>query len=86
MTRLLVLGMIGWVIGVTPGLVHGQGPPPRVQSCEDERDQLRILSRMLGDQRGQLELMVSEVLARAHRAEAEIARLKAAMTPPSEKK
>ena len=64
----------------------GQGPLPREKSCEEERDQLRILSRMLGDQRGQLELMVSEVLARAHRAEAEIARLKAAMTPPSEKK
>ena len=64
----------------------GQGPPPRGQSCEDERDQLRILSRMLGDQRGQLELMVSEVLARVGRAEAELARLKAALVPPPEKK
>ena len=64
----------------------GQGPPTRVQSCEEERDQLRILSRMLGDQRGTLELMLTEAMARMQRAEAEIARLKAAVAPLPEKK
>lgn len=81
MGRLMIVGIIGWVIGLSVVPAAGQGSA-QARPCEEERDQLRVLIRMIGDQRSQLEVMASEAFARLQRAEAEILRLKAVPAPP----
>ena len=77
MMRMLLVALL--VLGVLGG-VAGAQPPPR--SCEEERDHARILARMLGDQRGNLELQYAEALVRLQRAEAELAKLKVPKPEP----
>lgn len=63
---------VGWFL--VGGTAWAQAPAP---SCEEELGQMRYLVRLFGETRTQAEFEVAKQRARADRAEAEIARLRA---------
>ena len=75
--------LLGCMIMAGGASAQEQGRP---RSCEEERDQLRVLSRMLGDHRGMAELSLAEAIARVQRLEAEVTALKKLLPPAGEKK
>ena len=84
----IVITALVCLIGV-PGATRGQAPPvgemlrlmqggagAQERPCPEERDQLRILARMLGQGRGSAELALADAHAHISRLEAELGRLK----------
>lgn len=67
-----------------------QLPLPPARSCQEDRDHLRVLIKMVADGRGQAEWALAEALARQARLEEDVKTLREALsklTPkPEEKK
>ena len=68
--RRLTLAVLFVVIGVVPAAA--QVPLPPVRSCQEDRDHLRVLIKLVADGRGSAEWGLAEALAKQGRLEEEL--------------
>ena len=76
--RRLTLAVLFVVIGVVPAAA--QVPLPPVRSCQEDRDHLRVLIKLVADGRGSAEWGLAEALAKQQRLEAEVKQLRDELT------
>ena len=82
-----VLGRGLAVVLVSASAASAQLPPPPARSCQEERDHLRVLVKMVADGRGNAEWALAEAVAKQQQMEAELKFLREAMSklPPPAK-